>query len=76
MRFSSRLIVRIVLPLLALVALVSASAMSGAFRRSSSQAASSSSDAGFYQQTNLVSDILRVARFTDPNLVNAWGLSP
>ncbi|GHO93978.1 hypothetical protein KSF_040260 [Reticulibacter mediterranei] len=30
---------------------------------------------GFYQQTNLVSDIRGVARFTDPNLVNSWGLS-
>lgn len=30
---------------------------------------------GFYQQTNLVSDIPGVAKVTDPNLVNAWGLS-
>lgn len=34
-------------------------------------AASSSS----YAQTNLVSDIAGVARFTDPNLVNSWGLA-
>lgn len=34
-------------------------------------AASSSS----YEQTNLVSDIAGVARFTDPNLVNSWGLA-
>ena len=27
-----------------------------------------------YVQTNLVSDIAGVARFTDPNLVNAWGI--
>jgi uncharacterized protein (TIGR03118 family) len=27
-----------------------------------------------YVRTNLVSDIAGVARFTDPNLVNAWGL--
>lgn len=29
----------------------------------------------FYQQTNLVSDIAGVAKFTDPNLVNPWGMS-
>jgi uncharacterized protein (TIGR03118 family) len=29
----------------------------------------------FYQQTNLVSDQPGVARFTDPNLVNAWGIA-
>src|SRR5579883_1720643 len=28
-----------------------------------------------FLQTNLVSDISGVARFTDPNLVNPWGLS-
>jgi len=31
--------------------------------------------AGFYQQTNLVSDVAGVALFTDKNLVNPWGLS-
>ena len=30
---------------------------------------------GFYHQTNLVSDLAGVAKFQDPNLVNAWGLS-
>ena len=30
---------------------------------------------GFYRQTNLVSDIPGLARFTDSNLVNPWGLS-
>src|SRR6266702_7706090 len=30
---------------------------------------------GFYRQTNLVSDIHGLARFTDSNLVNPWGLS-
>ncbi len=30
---------------------------------------------GFYQQTNLVSDLPGEAQVTDPNLVNAWGLS-
>lgn len=29
---------------------------------------------GFYKQTNLVSDQPGVARVTDPNLVNAWGI--
>jgi uncharacterized protein (TIGR03118 family) len=28
-----------------------------------------------YQQTNLVSDVPGLAMFTDPNLVNAWGMS-
>jgi uncharacterized protein (TIGR03118 family) len=30
---------------------------------------------GFYQQTNLVSDLPGVASVTDPHLVNAWGMS-
>jgi uncharacterized protein (TIGR03118 family) len=30
---------------------------------------------GFYQQTNLVSDLPRVARFQDPHLVNPWGIA-
>jgi uncharacterized protein (TIGR03118 family) len=29
---------------------------------------------GSYQQTNLVSDLVGEAQFTDPNLVNPWGL--
>src|SRR5215472_18192304 len=29
---------------------------------------------GFYQQTNLVSDLPNIAKFTDANLVNSWGL--
>src|SRR5437588_3007257 len=33
------------------------------------------SGGGFYQRTNLVSDLHGVATFTDPNLVNAWGLA-
>ena len=28
-----------------------------------------------YSQTNLVSDIPGMAKFTDPNLVNPWGIS-
>ncbi len=30
---------------------------------------------GFYQKANLVSDLAGVAKFTDPNLVNPWGIS-
>jgi uncharacterized protein (TIGR03118 family) len=30
---------------------------------------------GFYQQTNLVSDLPGAAAVTDPHLVNAWGMS-
>jgi uncharacterized protein (TIGR03118 family) len=30
---------------------------------------------GFYQQTNLVSDLPNIAKFQDPNLLNPWGLS-
>jgi uncharacterized protein (TIGR03118 family) len=30
---------------------------------------------GVYHQTNLVSDLPDIARFQDPNLVNAWGLA-
>ena len=45
------------------------------FAFSSRQAAHASGGGGFYQQTNLVSDIAGVALFTDTNLVNPWGLS-
>ena len=38
-------------------------------------AAAAPQSGGFYQRTNLVSDIAGVARFTDPNLVNSWGIS-
>jgi uncharacterized protein (TIGR03118 family) len=36
--------------------------------------AQSNAGSGFYQQTNLVSDIAGMAQFKDPNLVNPWGL--
>ncbi len=39
------------------------------------QVAANAQGGGFYQRTNLVSDINGVARFTDANLVNPWGLS-
>src|SRR5258706_8385509 len=32
------------------------------------------SASGVYRQVNLVSDIAGVGEFTDPNLVNPWGL--
>ena len=32
-------------------------------------------DHTLYRQTNLVSDLNRLARRTDPNLVNAWGIT-
>ncbi len=35
----------------------------------------SMANAQHYQQTNLVSDIKGLAKTTDPNLVNAWGLT-
>lgn len=35
----------------------------------------SSAWAGFYSQTNLVSDLPGLAQFTDPNLKNPWGIS-
>src|SRR5439155_9373527 len=75
MHFSSRWKVSLVLPLLALVALAGALVASGALRAPALHAASNSSTAGFYERTNLVSDIAGVARFTDANLVNPWGLS-
>src|SRR5437764_11170264 len=75
MHFSSRWKVSLVLPLLALVALAGALVASGALRAPALHAASNSSTTGFYQRTNLVSDIAGVARFTDANLVNPWGLS-
>ena len=38
-------------------------------------AAAGAQTGGTYVQRNLVSDLAGVARFQDPNLVNAWGLS-
>ncbi|PYL82326.1 MAG: TIGR03118 family protein, partial [Verrucomicrobia bacterium] len=34
------------------------------------------SHADSYSQTNLRSDLPGVATFTDPNLVNPWGMAP
>ncbi|MEO8971088.1 MAG: TIGR03118 family protein [Ktedonobacteraceae bacterium] len=38
-------------------------------------ASARSTSGGFYQQTNLTSDISGMAKFTDKNLVNPWGIS-
>ena len=73
MRFSSLWKVSILLPLITLAALVSALAADGVTQAHVNRA--TDFDVGFYQQTNLQSDILGVARFTDPHLVNPWGLS-
>ena len=60
----------------ALVALIGALMVSGALYVSPIHATGGASNhRTFYQQTNLVSDIAGVARFTDPNLVNSWGIS-
>jgi uncharacterized protein (TIGR03118 family) len=37
--------------------------------------AGAQSNSNVYQQTNLISDIAGVARITDPNLVNPWGMA-
>lgn len=39
------------------------------------EAAARQKEDTFYQQTNLVSDIPGLAAFTDPHLVNPWGIS-
>src|SRR5437016_5995821 len=44
------------------------------FVSSPRQAAHASGSQGFYQQTNLVSDLAGLAQITDPSLVNSWGL--
>ncbi len=59
---------RILAPLAVLVMLLVAALPGAAFAKANS------SSQGFYQQTNLVSDIVGAAQFTDVNLVNPWGL--
>src|SRR2546425_941574 len=75
MRFSSRSKVSIALSFIVLLVLLAALMMSGIFRASAIHAAGDSHSGGFYRQTNLVSDIAGMAKFTDPNLKNPWGLS-
>ncbi len=53
-------------PLLVCVLLVAMAFVSGPTQAKSG---------GFYRQTNLVSDLPKIAKFQDPNLVNSWGLS-
>src|SRR6266581_2269010 len=60
---------RILAPLAVLAMLLLAALPGAAFAKDSS------GSQGFYQQTNLVSDIAGVALFKDTNLVNPWGLS-
>jgi uncharacterized protein (TIGR03118 family) len=57
---------RILAPLAVLVMLLVAALPGAVFAKASSP--------GFYTQTNLVSDIVGNAQFTDGNLVNPWGL--
>ena len=58
---------RILAPLAVLVMLLVAALPGAAFAKANA------GSQGFYQQTNLVSDIAG-AQFTDTNLVNSWGL--
>ena len=76
MLFSSRSKVSIALPFIVLLVLLAALMMSGIFRASAIHAASDSHSGGFYRQTNLVSDIAGMAKFTDPNLKKPLGNFP
>jgi uncharacterized protein (TIGR03118 family) len=60
---------RILVPLIVLAMLLLALLPGAAFAKASTDSQ------GFYNQTNLVSDLPNVAKFQDPNLVNPWGLS-
>src|SRR5258708_2123359 len=76
MRFSTYSKVGILLLRIALVALIGAFAVGAIVRTLATRVAgASANDEGFYQQTNLVSDIAGNAPVTDPNLKNSWGLS-
>lgn len=57
-------------PPMGVIALVAASSLVPI-----SAGATAASDSGTVLQTNLVSDLPGVAAVTDPNLVNAWGIS-
>ena len=59
---------RILAPLAVLAMLLVAALPGAAFAKANA------GSQGFYQQTNLVSDIAGDAQFTDQNLVNPWGL--
>src|SRR5207249_11653851 len=45
------------------------------FMQTGTAFAHTNASTGFYQETNLVSDLPGVAAVTDPNLVNPWGIS-
>ncbi len=68
---------RIILPLITLATLVGALLVmiSGVQRASIVHATGTSYPQGFYQQTNLVSNIPGMAKFTDAYLRNPWGLA-
>src|SRR5215471_18725469 len=59
---------RILAPLAVLAMLLLAALPGAAFAKADADSP------GFYKQTNLVSDLTGVAQFTDPSLVNSWGL--
>src|SRR5215469_16117320 len=59
---------RILAPLAVLAMLLLAALPGAAFAKADADSP------GFYQQTNLVSDLSGLAQFTDPSLVNSWGL--
>src|SRR5712691_10485577 len=63
---------RLLAPLAVLAMLLLAALPGAAFAHGN--AANNTDSSGFYQQTNLVSDIVGDAQFTDGNLVNPWGL--
>src|SRR5260370_513095 len=54
--------------------LATAAALSAVLLLAQYVAPSAHASQGFYQQTNLVSDLPGVAQVTDPNLVNSWGI--
>jgi uncharacterized protein (TIGR03118 family) len=49
--------------------------LAAAFVAAAALLPSQAANAGFFEQTNLVSDIPGLAGVTDPNLVNSWGIS-
>src|SRR5258708_934952 len=54
--------------------LATAAALSAVLLLAQYVAPSAHASQGFYQQTNLVSDLPGVAQVTDPHLVNSWGI--
>jgi uncharacterized protein (TIGR03118 family) len=54
--------------------LATAAALSAVLLLAHQAAPQAHASQGFYQQTNLVSDVPGVAKVTDPHLVNSWGI--